>query len=436
MYDVIIIGGGPAGYPCAIRCAQNGLKVCLVEDKDLGGVCLNRGCIPTKSLFSISCEVGASRFKSIDKSVNYRWDKILSEVRSDVVMRLRMGVGFLLKQNGIDLKQARAEITEPGAVKVGDEIIRCKNIVIASGAQPCTPEICRSDPRTLTSDGLWEMQELPSSLAVIGGGVIGCEFASIFNKFGVDVTIYEMMDNLLPETDTEISGYLGKTLSGRGVKIFTGKKIESIEEIGQERILVTVGRQASVPLAGDAEIEIERGAVKTDSRLMTSQPGIYAAGDVNGKFQYAYVATREGEVAAANIAGGKAEVSYENIPSAVFTDPEVGSCGMTEKQAKEAGIRFNVGRFPYSALGKAYTDKHTEGFAKVLADSDSGRVLGIHIVGKGATEMVSLSTLAVASQMDISRLEDMLFCHPTYSEAIMEAVEDTGNRSVHLPPKK
>ncbi len=436
MYDVLVIGAGPAGYPCAIRCAQSGLKVGLVESAELGGVCLNKGCIPTKALFTVSCEVGRQGFRSIDKTVSYQWEKILAEIKTDVVLRLRTGVAFLLKQHKIDIYQGKGKLIGTDVVQIRDKTISCRNIVIATGGTPITPEICRDSERTLTSDDLWKMEKLPSSIAIVGGGVIGCEFASIFNRFGVKVSIYEMKENLLPEADEEITGLLKKYLEKRGIRIFTGKKIETINTIEEEKILVTVGRQASIPDTEDIGIVIEKGAIKTDGYMKTNINNIYAVGDVNGKYQLAYTATREGEIAARNINGSDIVMDYSHIPSTVFTDPEISFCGITEKQALSKGLIIKTGRFPYTALGKAYTQKDTEGLVKVIADAQTQEILGIHMIGRGSTELVSFSTLAINNKLKIADLEKILYCHPTYAEGIIEAVEDVNKKSIHLPPDK
>ncbi|MCM8806977.1 MAG: dihydrolipoyl dehydrogenase [Candidatus Omnitrophica bacterium] len=432
-YDVIIIGGGPAGYPCAIRCSQYGKKVLLIEEFAIGGVCLNRGCIPTKALYSISEEISSVKYSSIEKKVNYDWNKILNEVLNDIILRLRVGISMLLKSYGVELIKGKAKFKDIKTVEVNGNFYTAENIVIATGSSSYVPECFKNDKRVITSDHIWEFQKLPQNLAIIGGGFIGCEFASILNKFGVKVKIYEMMDTLLPGKDKEITELLKKSFEKRGIEVHLNQKLENCESIEEEKIFVSVGRVSNIPeIEG---LEYDKKGIKTDERLKTNIEGIYAAGDVNGKYQLAYVATKEGEIAAENICGREAFINYNVIPEVVFTDPEIGVCGLTEEKAKEKGIDVIVGKFPYSALGRAYADKKTDGLFKVIAEKDTEKIIGIHIIGKSATELISFATLAIANELKIKDLEKIFYCHPTFSEGIMEAINDLNKKSIHLPPK-
>ncbi len=432
-YDVIVIGAGPAGYVCGIRCSQNGKKVLLIEEFALGGICLNRGCIPTKALYNVSEEISSSKYKSVEKIVNFDMEKILNEILNDVVLRLRTGINMLLKANGVEIINGKAEFVDIKTVKVGEKIYKGENVVIATGTSSYIPDCFKNDIRVISSDHLWEFKKLPQTLAIIGGGFIGCEFASILNKFGVKVKIYEMMDCLLYGKDKEITETLKKSLEKRGIEVKLGEKLDTLDFIEEEKIFVCVGRKPNIP--GIEELEIEKNGIKTDEKMRTNIPGIYAIGDVNGKYQLAYVATKEAEIACSNICGKEEFMDYETVPEVIFTEPEIGVCGLTEEKAKEKGIDILIGKFPYSALGRAYADKKTDGFFKVIAEKNTQKVIGVHIIGKGATELISFACLAVSNGLKINQLEKILYCHPTFSEGIMEAVMDLNKKSIHLPPK-
>ena len=433
-YDVVVIGGGPAGYPSAIRCSQSGKKVVLIEELALGGVCLNRGCIPTKALYTISEEISPSKHTSFERHINYQWDKVLNEILNDVVIRLRTGIGMLLRSYGVEVIKGKAKFVDTKAVEVNGKVYSGDNIVIATGASSYVPDCFKNDKRVIVSDHIWQFQKIPETLAIIGGGFIGCEYASILNKFGVKVKVYEMMDTLLPGKDREITQTLKKQFEKRGIEVNLNQQLTGCETIEAEKVFVSVGVMPNIPeLTG---IELDKKGIKTDERLKTNIDGVYAAGDVNGKYQLAYVATKEGEVAAENICGKDEIMGYSIVPEVIFTDPEIGVCGLTEEKAKEQGLDIIVGRFPYSALGRAYADKKTDGFFKVVAEKSTERIVGVHIIGKSATELVSFSTLAISSGLKIKDLEKILYCHPTFAEGIMEAVFDLTKRSIHLPPKK
>ena len=433
-YDVIVIGGGPAGYPSAIRCAQFGKTVLLVEEFALGGVCLNRGCIPTKALYTVSEEIAPSKYKGIEKIVNYDWSKVLNEILNDVILKLKTGISMLLKGYGVEVIKGKAKFVDIKTVEVNGDIYTGDNIVISTGADSFVPDCFKDDERVVTSDKIWAFQKLPESIAIIGGGFIGCEFASIFNKFGVKVKIYEMMDTLLPGKDKEITGLLKKNFEKRGIEVNLNQKLSSCEIIEAEKILISVGVKANIPELNG--LVADNRGIKTDERLRTNIDGIYATGDVNGKHQLAYVATKEGEVAAANICGKDEVIDYSVIPEVIFTDPEIGICGLTAERAEEQGINTIVGKFPYSALGRAFADHKTDGFFKVVAQKDTERIIGTHIIGKGSTELISFATLAIANGLKIKDIEKIFYCHPTFAEGIMESIQDLNNNSIHLPPKR
>ncbi len=435
-FDLLIIGGGPAGYPAAISCARKGLKVGLIEEQELGGVCLNRGCIPTKALVHAARQVQPVSTSGINSRPSFSWEQVLRSIKNEVVLRLRMGVSSLIKASGVQLIPATGVFHDQESVEVNGQVLKTSNIILATGASPYLPAAFLSDKRVLTSDGLWTMERLPESVAVIGGGVIGCELASVFSAFGVRVTIYEMLPHLLPGQDSEIVSLLEKSFQQRGIRICTGRRIENSTELEEECLLVTIGRKPNLSSFQEKGLAVQEGGLKVDRCLRTNLPHVYAAGDVNGLYQYAYVATREGLVAAANICGKKTEIDYQALPVSIFTEPEIGCCGLTEEEATARGLKIRIGRFPFQALGRAHAEGKTTGLAKVVAEAETMKILGVHVIGERATELVAAATLMVKFGLKLTDIEQTFFCHPTFAEAIMEAVADAAGRCLHLPLRK
>jgi dihydrolipoamide dehydrogenase len=435
-FDVIVVGGGPAGYPCAIRCSQNGYKSALIEKADLGGCCLNKGCIPTKCLFEIAHQFSPPFCDGVHKQVDYDWMKINNWIKTSVVARLRTGVGFLLKQNGVSVYSGTAIVKEPGVVEISGNTLTAKRIVLATGSKVAVPSKFAGDPRLITSDTIWDIENLPESCAVIGAGPIGCEFASILSSLGVRVKLFEMMPQILPGKDTEIVRTLEKLLTQKGIELHAGSKIDTLDVIEAEKILWATGRTPNTDSFAELGLKMEGSAVKTDETLATSVDGVYAIGDVNGKWQLAYVGTREAEILADRFAGRTVVMDYSNIPEAIFTIPEVGVCGMTEEAAKQSGRSVKTAKFPYQALGKAHATGSTSGFIKIVADASSNEILGVHIIGGPATEMVSAISIIIQNGLTADEALRAMYCHPTFSEAIMEALLELEGRPVHVPPKK
>jgi len=435
-YDVIVVGGGPAGYPCAIRCAQYGLKTCLIEKEQLGGCCLNRGCIPTKALFNAARKVSKYHFGGINYNNSVNWNELINYIKTGVVSRLRTGVGMLLKANGVDYISGHCQINEPFSVSVNGQILKTKHIVIATGASTNIPEIFCSDPRIITSDTIWNLEKLPESLAIIGGGPIGCEFASILSCFGIKITIYEMMNQILPGRDREIVSILEKTFAQKGINVKTGIKINCTDEIKEEKILWATGRKPLLDSINISGLEMSEKGINVDETMKTSIDGIFAAGDVTGKWQLAYVATKQGEVAASNCAGKNETISYNNIPETIFTLPEIGLIGLTEQQALEKHMKIKTGKFPYQALGKAHTCGETTGLAKVIVDQQTQKLLGVHIIGEGATEIIHTASIAMVAGLTVEDMLKAYWSHPTFSEILMETLFVCQDIPLHIPRTK
>lgn len=432
-YDVIVIGGGPAGYPCAIRCSQYGLKVALIEKSKLGGCCLNTGCIPTKTLFKIAKTIVKPAITGIKSETSFDWEKVLQHIRSNVVSRLRTGIGMLLKANGVDYIEGEGKISQPDCVFVNGKSLNTKKIVIATGAKPFVPGIFCNDPRIITTDTIWNLERLPQSLAIVGGGPVGCEFASILSCFGVKITIYEMLDTILPNRDREIVSIVEKEFVKKGIQIKTGIKINCTDEIPEEKILWAAGRKPEIEELKEFGLKASNGGIEVDSTMKTSIPEVYAAGDITGKWQLAYVATRQGEIAASNCAGQNQTISYENIPETIFTMPEIGSIGITQQHLDERKVK--IGRFPYMALGKAHTQSETTGMAKVIVDQDSQKIIGVHIAGEQASEIIHIASIAMSKGMTLKEMLDAYWSHPTFSEILMEALFVAEGKPLHIPKR-
>ncbi|MCX7705378.1 MAG: dihydrolipoyl dehydrogenase [bacterium] len=434
-YDVVVVGGGPAGYPCAIRCAQHGLKVALVEKSNLGGCCLNTGCIPTKTLFRVARTILKPTIKGLKTETSFDWQDVLQHVKTNVIERLRTGIGMLLKSNGIEYIQGQAIIKEPYSAIVNGIKLETKKMVIATGAKPSIPSIFCDDPRIVTTDTIWNLEKLPESMAIVGGGPVGCEFASILSCFGVKITIYEMLDTILPGRDREIVGVLEKEFAKKHIQIKTGIKINCTDDIPEEKILWAAGRKPDVDAVKDLNPKISTSGIDVDDTMKTSISDIYAAGDITGRWQLAYVATRQGEIAAENCAGKHETISYENIPETIFTMPEIGAIGMTEQQAQNQGLKVKVGRFPYMALGKAHTAGDTTGLAKVIVCEETGKILGVHIIGEQASEIIHAACVGMSKGMTIKEMLAVFWSHPTFSEIIMEALLVAKGTPLHIPKK-
>ncbi len=459
--DVCIIGAGPGGYVAAIRAAQLGLKTALVERDELGGVCLNRGCIPTKALLR-TAELLSAFQRAADFGIhaeNVRLDyPAAARYRDNVVRTLRQGVAGLLKSQGVQVLNGHGRLAGTGRVEVSvngsSETVEARNVVVATGSKPAIPPIPGADNRELviTSDDALALKELPRSMVVIGGGAVGAEWADIFHAFGCETTILEMMPTLLPLEDEEIGRQLGRLFAKRGITVLTGAKVLAIEAgeggavvryqasdgqettVSGERVLMGVGR---APLTTDlgleaAGVRLDRGWLPVDDALQTNVPGIYAIGDVTRHQLLAHVASHQGIAAVEHMAGQSHRINYDQVPACTFTHPEVASVGLTEAQARERGYQVQVGKFPFAALGRAQTYGDTEGFVKIVADERYGEILGVHILGAVASDMIAEATMAMHLEATVDDLAATIHAHPTWPEAIDEAALATRGLALHL----
>ena len=458
--DVVIIGGGPGGYVAAIKAAHLGLKAVLVEKDKLGGVCLNKGCIPTKALVSTAEILNhiqrAEEFGIQVKDYSFDFPAIMK--RKDLITRrLSSGVEQLMKANQVRVIRGEGQIVEPGTIEVLDadgqkEVIKTKNIIIATGSKVMKLPIPGIDSEgVITSDEALSLSELPSKMIIIGGGVVGIEFAGIFKALGVEVTVVEMLPRILLPIDEEISRRLTQILKRKGIEILTDCKVKEIKKNHQnlevlvstadgekkletEKVLLAAGR---VPELGNINIqrlgiELDKGAIKVDEKMRTNIPGIYAVGDVVGKIMLAHVASREGIVAVENISGKEVLMDYKVVPNCVFSMPEVASVGLTEEEARKENNNIKVSKFPFMANGKALGMGETEGMVKIIAEADTSELLGVHILGAHASDLIAEGALALSMEATAEEIINTIHAHPTLAEAIAEAAEGIIGKPIHL----
>ncbi len=463
MYDIAVLGGGPGGYVAALRAAQLGAAVCLVEQDELGGVCLNKGCIPTKALLA-SAEVYAKARRAEEFGVclsglGFDWGKI--QARSGaVVRRLRQGLERLLRGRGVEVLRGRGELVGEGELVVhtpdgAQQTVRARAVIVATGSLPGELSQASFDGQVvLNSDHALALRELPKRLVIVGAGVVGCEFACLFSAFGVEVTLVELLPRILPMEDSRISAALAAALRKCGVRIYTGTALQGVErraegavatleegtELLADALLVAVGRVPRSQGLGLEElgVELERGALAVDEAMRTSLPWLYAIGDVTAKTFLAHAASAQGVVAAERILNAsERELNYRAIPSCIFTIPEVASIGYTEDELKERGMEYTVGQFPLGASGRAVALGEGEGFVKLLAAPD-GTLLGAHIIGPHATEMIAPVALAMQAGLGAEEVADAVQAHPTMAEAVVEAAAAIFGEALHIigPPRR
>ena len=456
-FDVVVIGGGPAGYVAAIRAAQVGGKVAVVEKSELGGTCLNRGCIPTKTFLKNAeiiegIEMSSKRGIILEnEKFTIDMPKVIS-LKNEIVKTLTNGVQGLLKSNSIKIFKGVGKINKDKDVVInGEKVLRTNKIILAGGSKVGSVNIPGIESkRVLTSDDILDLKELPKSLAVIGGGVVGVELGQAYLSFGSEVTVIEMMDRIVPGVDREASETLRKALEKKGMKILTSSKIKEIidegdklrikledkEDVVAEKALLSIGRVPDLEAVGELDLEMERGKIKVDKYMETSVKGVYAPGDINGIKMLAHAAFRMGEVAAENaILGNHREIKLETTPSAIYTIPEVGMVGLTEEEAKEK-YDISVGKFAFVGNGRALASGDTTGFVKVIADKKYGEILGVHIVGQSAAEIINEASSLMAMEITVDEVIKTIHGHPTFSEALFEACADVLGEAIHLPKKK
>jgi dihydrolipoamide dehydrogenase len=461
-YQIAIIGGGPGGYTAGIRAAIKGAKVVVIEDRELGGVCLNRGCIPSKALIASAAQyynMKDSEAFGIRLSEPPVYDWLAMRQRKDkIVGQLVGGISQLFKSHGVDHLQGFGRIDDPNHISVYDAEgkatrIEVGNIIIATGSRAMNIPAFPVDGRwILTTDHLLELEHLPQAMLIIGAGVIGCEWAFMLSMLDIRVEMVEMLDRALPMEDEGSSKLIERELKKLKVKLNTGTKVEAItpgpsgirarlsngQEIDASQALVSVGRAFNTEDMGLEQVGIELNknrSVRTGADMRTSVPNIYAIGDVRGEILLAYTATHDGAVAIDNCLGQKRSRDYLGVPSVIFTHPEVASVGMKEKEAAEKH-EIAVGKFPLRALGKAHAENEISGEIKVIGDKKTDKLLGVHMVGIHATEVIHTAALAINRGLTVTQLGDLIFGHPVISESLMEAAHDLHGMSVHLARKK
>lgn len=458
---LVILGAGPGGYVAALRAAQLGAKVTVIEETEVGGTCLNRGCIPTKALIA-----SAEAIDKINRAEEYgieikgevicNLSKIIERKNKVVGIQVK-GIRSLFKSWGVELLEGRGKLIDEKKIETAlkdgtGRVVEGDNIIIATGSRPARLPIFPFDGKdVITSDEALNITGIPKGILIVGAGVIGCEFAFILKEFGAEVTIVEMLSHAVATEDEEISEILERELKKRKIKLILNTKIEKVarnnegsitaalsdgKEIKVEKVLVSIGRALNTEDIGLEKLGIEKGSkgeIRVNDRMETNIKGIYAIGDVIGGIMLAHVASTEGIVAAENIMGHNRTIDYNIVPAGIFTMPEIGSVGLREQQAREKGIDIKIGRFQFRGLGKAHAMGEIAGMAKIIADAKTDKVLGLHIIGAHAADLIHEGAVAMRLGATAADIGATIHAHPTLSEAIMEASEALHNRAIHMP---
>ncbi|MBU1141714.1 MAG: dihydrolipoyl dehydrogenase [Firmicutes bacterium] len=453
-YDILVLGGGPGGYVAAIKAAQLGAKVALIEKEVVGGICLNHGCIPTKTLLK-----NAKVYKTvkhaldygviIDGNVSYDWASMLKR-KNIVVKKLTIGVTGLLKKNGVEIYSGYGKVLSSKQIEVNGEILEANNLILATGASPIIPPIAGLKEAyeaniAVTSRELLQIEEAPKSLVIIGGGVIGVEFATIFSSLGSKVTIIEKLDGILSMIDDDIRNAYTKILKKDGIDIFTDSEVKSVHgneviyiyqgnqsEIVADIILVSVGMRPNTNGLEVLNLKMDKNAIETNEYMQTSVSHVYAIGDVNGKYMLAHVASAEGMIAAETIMGKKRKMRYDRIPNAVYGSPEIATMGMTEKEVKAKGLEYKVSTFPLLASGKALADNEKDGFIKLIVSEKYKEILGAHIFSYNASDLIAELGVTMELEGTANEIAHTIHAHPTLSEIVMEAAHGAVDKPIHM----
>jgi dihydrolipoamide dehydrogenase len=454
-FDIVIVGGGPGGYVAAIKAGQLGYKVAVIERENVGGVCLNWGCIPTKTLLK-SAKVFEQLKHAKDYGIDVKPDSFSANFpdmikrKDSVVRRLTGGVAALLKKNGATLIKGLGEVVDATHVKVGDDVLETKFIILATGASVIMPPIPGLQEGfdagfVLTSKEILDLKALPTSLVIVGGGVIGLEFATIFSSLGTKVTVIEKQPTILSSVDEEIRGLFFKKITKDGVQIFTNATVTSIgqgvvtyevdgkaTELNVDKVLMAVGMKPNTKSFASLNLAMEKAGVQVNERMQTNLSNVYAIGDVTGKFMLAHVASHAGLVAIDHIHGGDAKMDYRAIPNGIYTFPEIAMVGLTEQDAKAQGIDYKVSTFPVMANGKAMGENEKDGLVKIIVSKPYNEIIGVHIMASAATEMITEATLAINLEATAEELVHTIHPHPTLAEMMMEAAHGIIDKPIHI----
>ena len=444
-YDLIILGGGPGGYVAAIRAAQLGAKVALIEKDKVGGTCLNRGCIPTKAL--IAC---TNLYDKIRQAENYGIKTVSSSIdlkyiidrKNKIVDKLVKGVEFLLNKNKIDVIFGTGKVLEPGKVEISAPdsrklLVVSRKLILATGSHPASlPGINFDGIRFLSSDNLLDYNELPEKLDIVGGGIIGIHFAQIYSSLGCEVAIYEALPEILPGIDEEIIATVKRILKRKNINIVTGTIFDPKK--ANEKTLICIGRTPNTQGIENLNLKMDGKSVLVNEKMEASIPGVYAVGDLVSRKMLAHVAYEQGVIAAENAMGLNRTFNYDCVPFGIYTSPEIGSVGLTEKEARlrqgfggQAKENIKVGKFPFAALGIAQAIGEIEGSIKVVSDGE-GKILGVHILGPEANTLISIATIAIKNKLKVDQLAETFQAHPTYPEGLQEAALNVLKRSLHI----